>query len=191
MFKLWKFLSCEEGASLETCFFCGGRAKSTRPITRRRFQSWDSRRVIFSFHHGPSHPHKVAWYLKVMATFVSNLLEFVNLLDGCFGGRSWWKLIWLTFSLHVYAMFTPLTSIATGLSTCTLFLFALQQNHLLCYFSNFTPLELGQYPCIVSTSGQPIGVPNMIFICLLHPSHCVLSKFSNPPHVLYIVSKSI
>jgi hypothetical protein len=51
----------------------------------------------FFLSHGPSHPHKVAWYLKVMATFVSNLLEFVNLLDGCFGWRSSWKLIWLTF----------------------------------------------------------------------------------------------
>jgi hypothetical protein len=53
----------------------------------------------------------------------------------------------MIFFLHVYAMFTPPNIHATDLSLHVVS-FALQTNHLLCYFSNFTPLELGQYSCV-------------------------------------------
>jgi hypothetical protein len=57
---LWR---CKNG----NMFFVVG--QSTRPITRRRFQYWDSRTLII-LSHCPISPHKVAWHLKVMATFV-------------------------------------------------------------------------------------------------------------------------
>ncbi len=57
--------------------------------------------------------------------------------------------------------------------------------------SNFTPLELRQCPCVVSTSGQPIGflIWYSFFCCTLH--YVVLSKISTHLSVLYMVSKSI
>jgi hypothetical protein len=96
------------GCKLGNMFFCDGQANQQGPSQEEGFnlgtlEGW------FFLSHGPSHPHKVAWYLKVMATFVSNLLEFVNLLDGCFGGRSWWKLlIWLFFPPCLCNVYLPL-----------------------------------------------------------------------------------
>jgi hypothetical protein len=109
-------ISFLRGCKLGNMFFVVG--QSTRPITRRRFQSWDSRTVII-LSHGPSHPHKVAWYFKVIATFVKPF--------GVCESSRW--LFWrkklvevdMNFFLHVYPMFTPLTSMQKA-STCTLFL---------------------------------------------------------------------
>jgi len=100
------------------------------------------------------------------------------------GGESWYH-FFSPCLCNVY----PCNVHATA-SMCMLFLLHYNKSFAL-LLSNFMSLELGQYPCMVSTSGQPIGVPNMIFICLLHLSLCVLSKFSTHLSVLYMVSKSI
>jgi len=110
------FFSFLRGCKLGNMFFVA--VQSRRPIIRRRFQSWDSIKVII-LSHGPSHPYKVAWYLKVMATFVKPF--------GVCESSRW--LFWrkklvevdMIFFLHVYAMFTPLTFMQCP-STCTLFL---------------------------------------------------------------------
>lgn len=105
------------GCKLGNMFFVVG--QSTRPIIRRRFQSWDSRTVII-LSHSP-YLTRIRWLdISKLWLLLSNLLEFVNLLDGCFGGRSWWKLIWFFSSMFMQCL-PPLTSMQKA-STCTLFL---------------------------------------------------------------------